>query len=59
MTELLLDAAGRRRPPATLPGSHAGRPPHNNRVRYAADPPTVEEIVAVMGAAGDRAHATA
>ena len=25
----LLDAAGRRRSPATLPGFHAGRPPRN------------------------------
>jgi hypothetical protein len=29
MTELLLDAAGRRRSPATMPGFHAGRPPRN------------------------------
>src|SRR3954452_9926581 len=28
MTELLLDAAGRRRSPATMPGLHAGRPPN-------------------------------
>jgi hypothetical protein len=27
MTELLRDAAGRRRSPATMPGFHAGRPP--------------------------------
>jgi hypothetical protein len=53
MTESLLDAAGRRRSPATMPGYHAGRPPRNNGVRYPADPPTVEEIVAVMRAAGD------
>jgi len=56
MTELLLDAAGRRRSPATMPGFHAGRSPRNKGVRYAADPPTVEEIVAVMRAAGDSAH---
>jgi site-specific recombinase XerD len=43
-----LDAAGRRRSPATLPGYHAGRPPCNKGRRYPADPPTVEEIVAVM-----------
>lgn len=53
MTELLLDAAGRRRSPATMPGFHAGRPPRNKGVRYPADPPTVEEIVGVMRAAGD------
>jgi hypothetical protein len=30
MTDLpVLDAAGRRRSPATLPGYHAGRPPRN------------------------------
>jgi integrase len=56
MNELLLDGAGRRRSPATLPGFHAGRPPRNKGLRYPADPPTVEEIVAVMRAAGDRAH---
>src|SRR5512132_2913313 len=52
----LLDAAGRRRSPATLPEFHAGRPPRNKGIRYPADPPTVEEIVAVMRAAGDRVH---
>ena len=56
MTELLLDAAGRRRSPATMPGFHAGRPPRNKGVRYPADPPTVEEIVAVMRIAGDGTH---
>src|SRR3954463_4605625 len=44
----VLDAAGRRRSPATLPGYHAGRPPRNRGLRYPADPPSVEEIVAVM-----------
>ena len=52
MSELLLDAAGRRRSPATMPEFHAGRPPRNKGMRYPADPPTVEEIVAVMRAAG-------
>jgi integrase len=56
MGEALLDAAGRRRSPATLPGFHAGRPPRNRGRRYPADPPTVEEIVAVMRAARDRRH---
>src|SRR4051794_23250652 len=56
MTELLLDAAGRRRSPATMPGFHAGRPPRNKGQRYPADPPTTEEIVAVMRRAGDGAH---
>ena len=56
MTELLLDAAGRRRSPATMPGFHTGRPPRNKGVRYPADPPTVEEIVAVMRSAADGVH---
>jgi site-specific recombinase XerD len=56
MSAPLLDAAGRRRSPATLPGFHAGRPPRNKGVRYPADPPRIEEIVAVMRAAGDGIH---
>ncbi len=56
MSELLLDAAGRRRSPATLPEFHAGRPPRNKGMRYPADPPTIEEIVAVMRWAGDSVH---
>jgi integrase len=56
MSELLLDRAGRRRSPASMPGFHAGRPPRNKGLRYPADPPKVEEIIAVMRAAGDGAH---
>jgi integrase len=56
MSELLLDRAGRRRSPATLPGFHAGHAPGNNGLRYPADPPKVEEIIAVMRTAGDRPH---
>jgi integrase len=52
----VLDAAGRRRSPATMPGYHAGRPPRNKGVRYPADPPTVDEIVAVMRHARDNRH---
>ena len=48
----LLDAAGRRRSPATLSDFHAGRAPGNKGQRYAADPPTVDEIIAVMRHAG-------
>ena len=44
MSQLLLDAAGRRRSPATLPGFHAGRPPRNKGRRYPADPPTAEKV---------------
>src|SRR5438552_911355 len=47
-TMSVLDAAGRRRSPATVPGYHAGRPARNKGIRYPADPPTVDEIVAVM-----------
>jgi integrase len=53
---VVLDATGRRRSPATMPGFHAGRPPRNKGLRYPADPPTVEEIVAVMRIAGDGLH---
>jgi site-specific recombinase XerD len=52
----VLDSAGRRRSPATMPGYHAGRPPRNKGMLYPADPPTVEEIVAVMRRAGDDRH---
>jgi site-specific recombinase XerD len=51
-----LDSAGRRRSPATMPGYHAGRPPRNKGMRYPADPPTVEEIVAVMRLTGEDRH---
>jgi integrase len=47
---VLLDAAGRRRSQATMPGYNAGRPPANKGMRYPADPPTVDEIVAVLRA---------
>lgn len=52
MHPILLDAAGHRRQPVTLPGYHAGRPPRSKGRRYPADPPTVEEIIAVMRTAG-------
>jgi site-specific recombinase XerD len=52
----VLDSAGRRRSPATMPGYHAGRSPRNKGVRYPADPPTVEEIVAVMRQVGTDRH---
>jgi hypothetical protein len=47
----LVDAAGRRRSPATMPAFRAGRAPRNKGQRYPADPPPVEEIVALMRAA--------
>jgi integrase len=52
----VVDSAGRRRSPATMPGYHAGRPPRNKGQLYPADPPTVEEIVAVMRHATDDRH---
>lgn len=53
---VLVDAAGRRRSPATLPEFHAGRPPRTKGLRYPAEPPPVEEIVAVMREAGHSRH---
>jgi integrase len=55
MESVLLDVAGQRRSPATMPGYHRDRPPRNKGEHYPADPPTVEEIVAVMRIVGDRA----
>jgi integrase len=52
----LLDAAGRRRSPATMPGFRAGIAPRNKGQSYPADPPTVDEIVAVMRQAGHDRH---
>ena len=56
MESVLLDVAGHRRSPVTMPGYHRGRPPRNKGEQYPADPPTVEEIVAVMRTIGDRAE---
>ena len=53
---VVLDSAGRRRSPATMPGYHAGRAPRNKGQRYPADPPTVEEIVAVMRQVAEERH---
>ncbi len=39
--------------PRLRPGFHKGLPPRNRGLRYPPDPPTVEDIVAVMHAAGD------
>ena len=55
MESVLLDVAGHRRSPATMPGYHRGRPPRNKGEQYPADPPTVEEIDAVMRTISDRA----
>jgi integrase len=50
------DVAGRRRSPATTSDFHIGRAPGNKGMRYPADPPRIEEIVAVMRQAGDGVH---
>jgi site-specific recombinase XerD len=52
----MLDSAGRRRSPATLPGYHAGRAPRNKGMLYPADLPTVEEIVAVTRHVSEDPH---
>jgi integrase len=39
-----------------MPGYHAGRSPRTKGIRYPADPPTIDEIVAVMRHTGDDRH---
>jgi integrase len=39
-----------------MPGYHAGRPPRNKGQLYPADPPTVQEIIAVMRTTPDDRH---
>jgi hypothetical protein len=56
MSRELVDAAGRRRSPAAMPGYRRGCAPRNKGRRYPADPPRVEEIVAVMRIAGEGIH---
>ncbi len=53
----LLDTTGRRRSPAATPGHRAGCSPANKGMRYPADPPRIEEIIAVMRQAGSGTHA--
>jgi integrase len=53
---VLIDAAGRRRSPATLPGYLLGRAPRNKGMEYPADPPRPEEIILVMRQAGQDRH---
>ena len=52
MDSVPLDRAGRRRSPATTSTFHQGVSPGNKGLGYPPDPPTVEEIIAVMRAAG-------
>jgi hypothetical protein len=56
-SKLLLDYTRRRRSPATTSGFHRGPSPKNKGLLYPPDLPTVEEIVAVMRAAGDSRRA--
>ena len=56
MSAPLLNATGRVRSPATIPGHLAGRSPRNKGMHYPPDPPRVEEIVAVMRQAGEARH---
>ena len=51
-----VNAAGRRRSPATMPGYLAGRARRNKGMRYPPDPPRAEEIVLVMRRAGHDRH---
>ena len=51
-----VNAAGRRRSPATIPGYLAGRAPRNKGMEYPPDPPRPEEIVLVMRQAGQDRH---
>ena len=51
-----INAAGRRRSPATIPGYLAGRAPRNKGMEYPPDPPRPEEIVLVMRQAGQDRH---
>ena len=53
---VLVDAAGRRRSPATIPGHLAGRAPRNKGMQYPPDPPRPEEIIVVMRQAGHDRH---
>ena len=53
MVTIALNAAGHRRAAVTMPGYHKGRQPRNKGCRYPADPPTVEEIIAVMRATAE------
>jgi site-specific recombinase XerC len=55
MQSVLYNAAGHRRSPVTMPAFHEGRTPRNKGRRYPADPPTVEEIIAVMRQTGGSA----
>jgi hypothetical protein len=57
MTESsVLDAAGRRRSPATPPAITLAARRATRAREYPADPPTVDEIVAVMRHAADDRH---
>jgi hypothetical protein len=44
MESVLLDVAGHRRSPATLPGNHEAARPRSKGEHYPADPPTVGHL---------------
>jgi site-specific recombinase XerD len=52
----VLDSAGRRRSPATLPGLPRRAPAAQQGLQHPAEPPTVEEIVAVVRRAREDRH---
>ena len=52
----VLDAAGRRRSPATIPVTTRDVRHATRGSSYPADPPTIEQIVAVMREANDDRH---
>jgi integrase len=53
---VFIDAAGRRRSPATIPGHLGCRAPRNKGMQYPPDPPRAEEIIAIMRQAGHDRH---
>jgi len=55
----LPNAVGRRRSPANLPDYLDGRSPRQKGLRYRPDPPTLQEIVAIMRQGGDGVHGAA
>ena len=58
MSHPAVEFSGQHRSPATVPGYLKGRSPRNKGRRYPADPPRIEEIVAVLRTAGEDVCAT-
>lgn len=53
---VVLDSAGRRRSPATMPGYHAGRAPRNKGMHYPADPPPSRRSSRLMRQSAEERH---